>query len=136
MKKTTNKIQEQYILAKAHLEILEDKENELERQYIIDNGIINSDGSIPNRIYCIENEEVFNKINEEQAAIADASGLWQEILAARAALSIAEAKLIEYGLSIAPAAQREVLKKAVRENYTTRLKLINMVLRLDVSTVK
>ena len=64
MKKTTNKIQKLYMLAKAHLEALEDKEKELERQYILDNGIINPDGSIPNYIYCIEDEEVFSKANE------------------------------------------------------------------------
>jgi len=136
MKKTTNKIQEQYMLAKACLETLEDKENELEHQYIIDKGIINPDGSIPDRIYCIEDEEVFNKANEEQAATAEASGLWQEILAARSNLSAAEAKLIEYGLSIIPAKEHDILKKAVKENYTTRLKVIDMVLKLDVSTVK
>lgn len=136
MKKTTNKIQEHYMFAKAHLETLEDKENELERQYIIDNGIINPDGSIPEHIYCIEDDETFNKANEEQAVTAEASGLWQEILSAREILSIAESKLIEYGLSIAPAMQRDILKKAVKENYTTRLKVIDMVLKIDVSTVK
>lgn len=131
-----NKIQEHYMLAKAHLEALEDKENELERQYIIDNSIINPDGSIPEHIYCIEDEEIFNKANEEQAAKAEVSGLWQEILAARGILSIAEAKLIEYGLSIAPDNQRDILERAVKENYTTRLKVIDMVLKLDVSTIK
>ena len=136
MKKTTNKIQELYMLTKAHLEALEDKQKELERQYILDNGIINPDGSIPNYIYCIEDEEVFNKANEEQAATTEASGLWQEILAARANLTTAEAKLIEYGLSIIPAKDRETLKKAVKENYTTHQKVIDMVLKLDVSTVK
>lgn len=124
------------MLTKAHLEVLKDKENEMERQYIIDNCIINPDGSIPEHIYCIEDEEVFNKANEEQATLAEASGLWQEILSARAALSVAEAKLIEYGLSIAPNKQREILKNAVKENYTARLKVIDMVMKLDVSTVK
>lgn len=136
MKKTTNKIQEHYMIAKAHLEALEDREKELEHQYIIENGITNPDGSIPDYIYCIEDKEVFDKANEAQAATIEASGLWQEILAARTTLSIAEEKLIEYGLSIAPAKQREILKKAVKENYTTRLKVIDLVLKLDVSTVK
>ena len=136
MKKTTNKIQKLYMLAKAHLEALEDKEKELERQYILDNGIINPDGSIPNYIYCIEDEEVFSKANEEQAATAEASGLWQEILTARANLTVAEAKLIEYGLSIIPAKERDILKKAAKENYTTHQKVIDMVLKLDVSTIK
>lgn len=38
------------MLAKTHLKPLEDKENKLEHQYIIDNGIINPDGSIPEHI--------------------------------------------------------------------------------------
>lgn len=136
MKKTTNKTQTLYMLAKARLQVLEDREKELEHQYIVDNEITNQDGTVPNYIYCIDSEEVFNKANEAQSTTIEASGLWREILAAKEALKIAEERLIEYGLSIAPDKQRAILEKAVKENYTTRLKIIDLVLRLDASTVK
>lgn len=135
MTKTTNKIQAHYMIAKAHLETLEAHEKELEHQYIIDNGITNADGSIPKFIYCIENETTFDKANEEQAKIIEDSGLWNKILIARKTLKIAEAKLIEYGLSIVPALEREILAKACQTNFTTRMKVIDLVLKLDVSTV-
>jgi len=128
-KKTTNKIQEQYILAKAYYDFLENKEAELERLYIYGNGIINPDGSIPERIYCIEDDLVFNKANEEEAATVEALALRKEMITAKEALSVSESKLIEYGLSLAPAKERDILKKSV-------LKVIDMVLKLDVSSVK
>lgn len=135
MKKTTNAIQEHYMIAKAHLETLEAQEKELDRKYIIDNGITNSDGSIPDCIYCIEDEATFEKANVEQAAIVEKSGLWGQILAAREILKIAEAKLVKYGLSLAPAREREILTKACKTNYTIKLKVIDLALKLDVSTV-
>ena len=43
--------------------------------------------------------------------------------------------MIEYGLSLAPAGIRATLAKGAKDNYTTRQKLIDLVFRLDVSTV-
>lgn len=136
MKKTTDKFQDAYMIAKAYLETLEAQEREADHRYIIDHGIKNSDGSTPEYIYCIEDEGTFDRANIDQAAIIEKSGLWNEILAARAGLEIAEEKLIRYGLSIVPRHEREVLTKAVKEDYTVRTKVINLALRLDVTTVK
>ena len=44
--------------------------------------------------------------------------------------------MIAYGLSIAPAGIRDTLERGVKENYTIRLKVIDAVFHLDVSTVK
>lgn len=136
MRKTTNKIQEAYIKAKAILETLEAREKEVDHQYIVDHGIKNPDGSIPELIYCIEDEEIFEKANAEQVAMIEKSGLWGQILAARSALKATEEKLIEYGLSLASAKEREILTKAVKENYKVRIEVIDLAFRLDVSTVK
>ena len=136
MKKTTNAIQEAYMMAKAILETLEAEEKQLEHQYIIDNGITNSDGSIPEAIYCVDDEAIFDKANEEESKMVEDSGLWAKILAAREALKAAENNMVEYGLSIAPAKVREVLSKEAQTNYTTKQKLIDLVLKLDVSTVR
>lgn len=47
-----------------------------------------------------------------------------------------EEVMIAYGLSIAPAGIRATLERGVKENYTIRLKVIDAVFHLDVSTVK
>lgn len=134
--KTTNTAQELYMLAKANLEALREKEHEVERQYIAEHGIVNSDGSIPSRIYCIDDANVFERANAEVSKMEEDSGLWADILAAEDALEAAENVLIEYGLSLVPMHEREILSKAAATNITTRKKIIGLVLRLDVSTVR
>ena len=47
-----------------------------------------------------------------------------------------EEVMIAYGLSSAPAGIRATLERGVKENYTIRLKVIDAVFHLDVSTVK
>ena len=136
MKKTTNKVQETYTKAKARVEAMESRESEMERQYIADNGIVNPDGSIPELIYCMDDQAAFEKANEEFSAAVVSSGLEAEMNAARDALRAAENRLIEYGLSIAPGGVRETLQKAVKENACTRFKVIDLVFKLDVSTVR
>lgn len=136
--KNMNKQQKAYLQAKAVLETLELQERELEYKYILDHNIINEDGSIPKQIFCIDNDEVFDKANQELAKITEQSGLWQKILDAREILKQAENDLIEYGLSIIPtthASEKETLTRASKTDYTTRKKIIDLVFRLDTSTV-
>lgn len=134
MKRTTNKVQREYMAAKALVQTLEDREREIERAYISAHSITNPDGSTPERIYCIMDDAVFDKANEETSAEIAACGLEVEHNAAKAALEAAEDRMIEYGLSIAPAGIRSTLAKGAKSNYTTRQKLIDLVFRLDVST--
>ncbi len=135
MKRTTNKIQREYMVAKALVETLEERKKEMEREYISAHGITNPDGTTPARIYCIMDEAVFDKANEESAAEMAACGLEAEYNAAQDALKAAEDRMIEYGISLAPAGIRATLEKGAKDNYTTRQKLIDLVFRLDVSTV-
>lgn len=135
MKRTTNKVQRDYIAAKAIVETLEEQEKQMEQVYIAAHGIINPDGTIPERIYCIVDEAVFDKANEESAAEIAACGLEADRNAADAALKAAEDRMIGYGLSLAPAGIRATLAKGAKVNCATRQKLIDLVLRLDVSTV-
>ena len=132
---TTNSAQRAYMLAKAHLQALRNQEAEIERAYIVAQGIHNGDGTIPDRVYCIDDMETFDRANEETAAEIESSGLWADILAAEEALKAAEDVMIAYGLSIAPADIRATLERGVKENYTIRLKVIDAVFHLDVSTV-
>ena len=132
---TTNSAQRAYMLTKAHLQALRNQEAEIERAYIVAQGIHNGDGTIPDRVYCIDDMETFDRANEETSAEIEGSGLWADILAAEEALKAAEDVMIAYGLSIAPAGIRATLERGVKENYTIRLKVIDAVFHLDVSTV-
>lgn len=132
---TTNSAQRAYMLAKAHLQALKDREAEIERAYIIAHSIRNADDTIPERVYCIDDMETFDRANEETSAEIEGSGLWADILAAEEALKAAEDVMIAYGLSIAPAGIRATLERGIKENYTIRLKVIDAVFHLDVSTV-
>lgn len=135
MKSTTNSIQRAYMVAKALVDTLEAEEQRRDHQYIVDHGIHNPDGSVPKYVWCIDDEEAFNKANEELGKMEVESGLQDKINVAREALKIAEKKLIKYGLSLAPAHEREVLTEAVKKDYKVREKVLDLALRLDVSTV-
>ena len=52
-----------------------------------------------------------------------------------AALKAAEDRIVEYRLSLAPAGIRSPLEKGAKDSHATRQKLIDLVFRLDVSTV-
>lgn len=130
MAKTMNRIQEYYILCKANLKLFEEEGNQRECEYLAAKGIKNADGTTPERIYCIDDDAIFEVINAEYQ-----SPLYERIEEARNKLRQAEENLIEYGISIAPAGIREALRNGVH-SYTIRQKLIDLVCRLDVSTVK
>ena len=131
----SNKIQREYITAKALVEMLEQQMEQMERAYISAHGIVNPDGTTPKLIYCITDDSAFDKANEEVSAQVAACGLEAEYNTAQDALRAAEDRLIRYGLSIAPAGVLATLEKGVKANCTIRKKLIDLVLRLDVSTV-
>jgi hypothetical protein len=131
-----NTEQRTYMLAKAHLETLKGIQDDMERKYIAEQGIKNPNGEIPTRIYCIDDSEVFDRVNKEFGELPEAKALWHEILEAEELLKQAEEQLIIYGLSIAPAKEREILARAAETNYTTRIKIIDLVMRLDVATVR
>lgn len=133
---TTNSAQRAYMVAKAHLQAIRDREAEVEKAYIVAKGIRNADDTIPERVYCIDDAETFERASEETAAEIEGSGLWSDILAAEKQLKAAEDAMIAYGISIAPAGIRATLECGVKENYTIRQKVIDLVFRLDVSTVK
>jgi hypothetical protein len=134
--KRYNQQQENYLLALANLELLSDIENEIDRKYIAENNIINPDGTIPCATYAIEDDVIANKAMDDIAKIMVDSGIWGEILEARKQLKDAENALIQYGLRLAPKHEREVLTKAAETNYSVRRKIIDLVMKLDTSTVK
>ena len=135
MKKTMNKIQLAYMVAKARVQEIESQQEEIEKKYIADKGIVNPDGSTPDFLWCMEDDAAFEKANEECSALIVSAGLESALNAARDTLKIAEDNLIAYGLSLAPAGVRATLEQGAKQNATTRQKLIDLTFRLDVSTV-
>lgn len=132
-----NKYQKLYLIAKASLEALEEKEKEIDRQYIAEHNIVNPDGSIPRATWAIRDDKTAEKAIDETSRMVVESGLWDQILKARKILKEAEDNLIKYGLGIIPCQkERKILEKAVKENYTARMKVINLILKLDTRTVK
>lgn len=136
MPKTTNAIQERYMVAKALAKTLEAEHDALDHKYILENGIVNPDGSVPEYIWCIDDPELFEKVNAEQSELPEVKAHWEKVLVARNALAVAEEKLIEFGLSLAPAKQKAILEDAVKTNYKTRCEVIDLALKLDVSTIR
>lgn len=137
MRKTYNKIQETYILAKAHLQALEEQEREVDQEYIAKNCILNHDGSIPRASWAIEDELLADKAIKECSKMVNESGLWDEILIARKNLDEAEENLVQYGISLMPGLEeKELLKEAVTKNYMVRKKVIDLTIKLDSETVK
>ncbi len=135
MKRTTNKYQKAYMTAKARVQEIESQQEAIEKKYIADNGIVNPDGSVPEFLYCMDDDAAFEKANDECAALIAAAGLEADLLSARSVLKAAEDRLIAYGLSLAPAGVRATLEKAVQHNAATRAKVLDLAFRLDVSTV-
>lgn len=135
MKSTTNKTQKAYMIAKARVQEIESRQEEIERKYIADKGIVNPDGSVPEYVWCMDDDAAFDNANEEVSALIAAAGLESEAKAARAALKSAEDHLIAYGLSLAPAGVRATLERGVKQNADTRQKVIDLTFKLDVSTV-
>ena len=131
-----NKQQKNYMKDKAILETLESQEKEIESQWIISNGIKNSDGSIPKYTWTIENDEIANKAIDDFGNYIESIGLWGQILKARENLKNSENALCDYAISIIPfKKERDALGKAILTNFSIRQKIIDSVFRLDTKTV-
>lgn len=135
MKKTMNAIQRRYMIAVAAYETLTFEENEIERKYIEKNNITGDDGELVSHIWVLDDEELFDKVNAELANLPESKENNEKQNAAREELKLAENAMIEYGLSIAPAGLRDTLSKGAKSDYNIRKKLIDLVYKLDVSTV-
>ena len=131
-----NKLQIAYMIAKSCVDALESNLDELEKKYISDKGIVNTDGSVPKHLWCMNDDAEFEKANEEFEALIVANGLEKELNEARDRLKSAENELIAFGLSLAPDNIRKTLEKAARQNAIIREKVLNLTFNLDTSTLK
>ena len=53
MKRTANKFQRAYMVAKARVQEVESQQEAIEKKFIADKGIVNPDGSVPEFLYCM-----------------------------------------------------------------------------------
>ena len=135
MKNKMNKAQRAYMIAKARVQEIESRQEEIEKKYISDKGIVNPDGSTPDFLWCMDDDAAFDKAIEEFSALISAAGLESALNAARDDLKAAEDNLISYGLSLAPAGVRATLERGVKQSAAPRQKLIDLTFRLYASTV-
>lgn len=131
------KPQQFYMIAKANLEVVEKSHHAAEIAFIKSKGIVNPDGMTPEWIYRIEDEAAMEAVGVEFDEVPENKRMWEEILAARETLKTAEENLLDYALNVVPIPEKEkaVLTESVKTNYTIRKKLIDAVMKLDVSTL-
>lgn len=127
--------QKDYAVAAAAVKAIEEEITMAEREYIRNHRIVNAEGIFPDHIYCIDDETVFEKANLEFSQIIVGKGLESALNEAKSNLLKAEESLLTYGISIAPEAVRETLRRGVNSNYSIRCRLIDMVFRLDTETM-
>lgn len=129
--------QKLYMIAKANLEVIENEHNASETAFIKSKGITNPDGTTPELLYMIEDGTEMETMGAEFDEIPEIKQMWMDILAAREALKIAEAELIDYALNVVPIPQKikVILTESAKTSYTTRQKVIDIVMDLDVTTL-
>lgn len=127
-----NKQQKAYAAARAHFEAISELSNQNEAQFILEQGVINPDGSIPDRLFKIDDLDVFDRVCE--LFYLSPLCLDDEYNAAEKELRQAEDLLIEYALSLVPPHIAGVLREC-SDSIQTRQQLIDLTFRLDSSTV-
>lgn len=136
MEKTMNRFQEDYMVAKAAVEVIQEEQDKIEKKYIADNAVVNPDGSVPELIYCIEDKAAFDKAVKECSTLITAAGLEKGLYEAKEKLKAAEDLLIDYGLSLAPDGIRATLERGIKRSFKMRQKILDLTLHLDISTVE
>ena len=130
-----NREQKAYALARTALEALEAEEQSCQAEYLKNQNITNEDGSVPTAIYMIDDDVLFDRVNDEFSQRIIDSGLWGKITEARQTLRSAENSLIAYGLSLAPTRERKIITDGCKTSYATRQKVLDLAFRLDTRTV-
>lgn len=128
-------IRREYRSAKMLIEALEERERNMEKEFILKRKIKNPDGSIPERLDDIEEDDVFDQeISKFNDVIAE-YGLEKQHNEAVQRVKLAEDELIKNGLLFAPVDVREDLENRSKYNYTVRQKLIGIILKFDFSNI-
>lgn len=133
-----NAIQKRYIKAKANYEFIEKQEKRFEMDFMKKKNITNDDGSKARRVYEIDDEALFDTVNEEYEAEVNGCGLWDKYLKAKDEYKAAEKALVKFALDVIPAGMgtlKEDLKRGAETSLKVRNQLIETVLKLDTQTL-
>lgn len=131
-----NAVQKAYVKAMKAQEKARAAEAQAEKDWIIANGIKMSDGTYPDRIYMLDNisEREFDYYSDKLMENTNYHTAYCAMFDANKIVEKAEDDLIEYSLSIVPTGIANTLRK-VKNEYKYRQKMIEIVMRLDTSTV-
>jgi hypothetical protein len=128
-----NKVQSAYMSALAMVSTLKEQAQDIEQAYMRSHNITDENGLTPAHIWCIDDDETFNAVNIAIEKEVESLGIPE----AESLLRQAEDAMIEYGLSIVPPKQREILHQAIydRRIFKIRQQVIDLVMKLDAKTV-
>jgi hypothetical protein len=118
-----NCVQENYILAKTPWKAVHEIQLEKYNDFLELKGITEDSVTDENFNALSAEYEIFAKAEIENTALAYEN------------LKLAEKALIDFGISITPASIRETLVKGINWYYNNKVELIDMLLKLDISTL-
>lgn len=122
-----NKYAENYLIAVAALDAAIEIENEFEEKFLSDKGYSNK------RVYTIESENEFDRLNEELGNLLESNGISVRRYEATENKVAAEEELIKFALSIVPPKEKAVLEKAAKTNWKVRNQIIDLALKYEPS---
>lgn len=107
----------------------------VEKVYLADKGIVNADGFVPEALWQIDDENIFEKANADVSKLIEESGLEKKYLNAQKNLTAAENRLIVFGLMVMPDKIRPLLWENAKANDAARKKVLELASKLDATTV-
>jgi hypothetical protein len=130
-----NREQKDYIETKKALEALEEREHELEADFVKKLGVKNEDGSIPSRTWAIDDDKIADQAIDDFGALVEECGLWKELCEAKEAFRKAEERLVNYAISIIPCKKEREILTTASSNLKYRIQIIETVMKLDTKTI-
>lgn len=95
-----NKVQRYYAASLARFQTVNGQIEAVEKVYLADKGIVNADGFVPEALWQIDDENIFEKANADVSKLIEESGLEKKYLNAQKNLTAAENRLIVFGLVV------------------------------------
>lgn len=124
-----------YTQAQRAYELADARHGKYERDFLAARSITDRGGRPARHIWQVEDDALFDRLEEEYQADPVATQLQADYTAARVAFIQVEKDLISWALSIVPAVVRDTLAPAAKQDAATRKKIIDLALQLDPSTV-
>lgn len=130
-----NALQNEYVIAKALMELSDGMESRLERDYMARHGLKDANGETPRFLWMLPDVEGIEEHITACCEEIEATGFYKEKHAAPDRLRKAENALLDMGLSLVPADTRQTLEKACRTRYIILEQIIDLAMRLNPATI-